>query len=381
MQAGQYMLYEKLRNYAATDIYPMHMPGHKRNVSLLPPGLPYGVDITEIHGFDDLHEPEGVLRETAELAAALYGSGKAFLLVNGSTVGILAAIGAHTQRGDKVLMTRSCHRAVHNAASLFGLAPVFLAPETDDATGIECSIDPADVESAFMDHPNIRLVVITSPTYEGVISDVAAIADIAHSHGVPLFVDQAHGAHLDFSGKFRGGAIKAGADIVVMSLHKTLPALTQCSLLHTCGGFSNVEEIKRLLSVLQTSSPSYVLMASIDSCLRLLSVSREKLFTDYERNLEHFDEDIKTLRKLAVLCYGNDDVHPGFFSFDPGKLVIVTRKAKMNGFELADALRSGYNIELELARAGYAIAMTSVCDTPEGFRRLAQALNETDRAI
>jgi len=359
----------------------MHMPGHKRNTGLLPPGIPYDIDITEIHGFDDLHDPCGILRETAELAAGLYGSSRAFLLVNGSTVGILAAIGAHTTRGDKILATTNCHRSVRNAAALFGLDPVYMTPETDKMSGIALSISPEAVDLALENTPDIKLAVITSPSYEGVISDIRAIADIAHKRNIPLLVDSAHGAHLGFSPGFPDSAVHAGADVVVMSLHKTLPALTQCSLLHICGDLSNAGEKARLLSVLQTSSPSYVLMASIDYCLRLLASDKDKLFYDYEQNLSRFSEDIRTLKTLYVLCHGSAHPCPDFFAFDPGKLVIVTNNTALSGVMLADILRTEYKIELELAGSDYAIAMTGICDRTEGFTRLAEALMAIDNAI
>ena len=374
------MIYDKLAQYAASGVYPMHMPGHKRAAGFLPPGLPYDIDITEIHGFDDLHDPRGVLKETSELASSLYGSDKAFLLVNGSTAGILAAIGAHTKRCDKILMARNCHRSVYNAAELFGLEPVFITPETDETSGISCSIDPAAVKLGLENDKNIKLIVITSPTYEGVISDVASISELAHKNNIPLFVDEAHGAHLGFSDGFPGEAIHLGADVAVMSLHKTLPALTQCSLLHARGKYADIGEISRLLSVLQTSSPSYVLMASIDACLRLLKADKEKLFIEYERNLDSFSKSIMTMKNLYVLHHGSDKAHTGFFAFDPGKLVIITKKTALSGIMLMDILRAEYKIELERACAGYAIAMTSVCDRPEGFSRLAGALSAIDRS-
>ena len=224
------MLYNKLLELNSSGIYPMHMPGHKRGREFLPAELPYKLDITEIHGFDDLHNPKGLLRDTAELAASLYGSSKAFLLINGSTAGILAAVGAFTERGDKILVTRNNHWSVDNAAEIFGLEVLYIEAQKDKETKLPLSADPFAVENALKNTPKIRLVVVTSPSYEGVISDIGAISKIAHKHGIPLLVDGAHGAHLSFSEGFAGCAVKAGADAVVMSLHKTLPAMTQCSL-------------------------------------------------------------------------------------------------------------------------------------------------------
>jgi len=378
------MLYDKIKEYAESGVYPMHMPGHKRNALFLPPGLPCDADITEIPGFDDLHDPHGVLLETSELAAGLYGSSRAFLLVNGSTAGVLAAIGAHAAHGDRILVAGNCHRSVFNAAELFGLDTVTIAQETGAAGaagGIGLSIDPESVDSALEKDSSIKLVVLTSPTYEGVISDVRSIAHAAHARGVPLFVDSAHGAHLGFSPVFPDSAVASGADVVVMSLHKTLPALTQCSLLHVCGSRANAGELARLLSVLQTSSPSYVLMASIDSCLRLLSSEKDELFRAYERNLACFGEGIKTLRKIIVPYHGPCPPHPGFFAFDPGKIVVVTKNTPLSGFMLADILRAEHKIEVELARDNYVVAMTSICDSEDGFARLAEALVRIDRSL
>ena len=372
------MLYEKLTKYAASGIYPMHMPGHKRNPGLNLPGLPYDIDITEVHGFDNLHDPRGVLRETADLAAGLYGSDKAFLLINGSTAGILSAIGAHARHGDKILMARNCHLSAYNAVALFGLKPVYIHPGTEPATGVAKSVRPEAVAAALENQPDIKLVVVTSPTFEGVISDIASIADAAHSHNVPLLVDAAHGAHLGFSPEFGGCALKAGADIVVMSLHKTLPALTQCALLHIRGGRASSDEISRLLSVFQTTSPSYVLMASIDRCLRIIASDKDRLFGDYTRNLDRLREEVSSLQNLSLLWHGPAAPPFGFFAYDPGKLVIMTTKTTLSGTAMADIMRAEHKIELEMSCAAFAVAMTGICDTEVGFERLAAALKAID---
>ena len=372
------MLYDKLKEYAKSGAYPMHMPGHKRNTGFLPPGFPYDIDITEIHDFDNLHAPCGCLLKIADFAARLYGSDKSFLLVNGSTVGLLAAIGAHTVRGDKILMARNCHLSVYNAVSLFGLSPIYIQPKTDEKTGFAASIAPSAVKSALDSDPDIKLVVLTSPTFEGVVSDISAISDAVHEKNIPLLVDAAHGAHLGFSAKFPNSRVKAGADIVVISLHKTLPALTQCALLHICGTRANTDETERLLKTLQTTSPSYVLMASIDHCLRLVASEGAHLFGEYEKKLELFTERVSALKNLSVFTFPSS-AGPQFYAHDPGKIVILTNNV-MSGTELSEVLRAEYNIELEMACPSYAVAMTSICDSVEGFVRLAEALIEIDRS-
>ena len=361
----------------------MHMPGHKRNGSFLPLRSAAGFDITEISGFDDLHCPQGILANTQKSAANLYGSKEAFMLINGSTVGVLAAIGAHCKRKDKILTADNCHVSVPNAAELFGLDLVCINAASDKTSGVSCGMSPESIEAALIKDPQIRAVVVTSPTYEGVVSDIDAIAKTVHKAGIILIVDCAHGAHLGFSDAFPKNPVSLGADIVIMSLHKTLPALTQCSLLHVCSDRADTGAIKRMLDILQTTSPSYLLMASIDYCVRLLETDADRLFREYEGNLKSFLKRLIDLRKLSVL-----EPKPAFFALDPGKIVIVTKNRtlsdfeqdsfSLSGYELADILRKKYKIELERAYESYAIAMTSICDTPDGFERLADALLSID---
>ena len=224
-------LLEKLQEYRAEDMYPFHMPGHKRKP--LPFPNPYSIDITEIDGFDNLHHAEGILKEAQERAADLYGSKECFYLVNGSTCGLLAAICAATKKRDKVLVARNCHKAVYHALYLNELQAEYIYPVITKS-GIQGQIEPEQVKKALLLNPDIAAVILTSPTYEGVVSDINAIAGIAHERGIPLIVDEAHGAHLGFGAGFPENAVRQGADAVIMSLHKTLPSFTQTALLHLC---------------------------------------------------------------------------------------------------------------------------------------------------
>ena len=225
------MLEQKLNELEQSDIYPFHMPGHKR--AFLPFANPYAIDITEIEGFDNLHHATGILQEAQQKAADLYGAKKTYYLVNGSTCGLLAAISAAVPRGEKILVARNCHKAVYHAMYLRQLVPVYLYPE-DTAYGIQGQVTPQMVRKQLEQTPDIRAVVITSPTYDGVVSDIKNIADTVHAYGIPLIVDEAHGAHFGFSPEFPENATRLGADAVIMSVHKTLPAFTQTALLHLC---------------------------------------------------------------------------------------------------------------------------------------------------
>ena len=362
--------------------YPLHMPGHKRNTEKYRMDNPYGLDITEIDGFDDLHEPEGILAEGMQRAARVCGADESWYLVNGSTAGILAGIAACTRRGDRILMARGCHKSAYNAAMIGGLRPVYLYPPASGSWNISGSIRPEDVEKALASDESegtvprgrIALVVVTSPTYEGVISDIRGIAAACHAHGVPLLVDEAHGAHLVLPG-FPESAVSCGADLVIQSLHKTLPAFTQTGLLHRCGNLVSGGRVKQFLDIYQSSSPSYLLMAGIDQCVGWME--QESTPVDaavWQGMLREFYEMTSGCRSLRVL--GRE---PEFFDRDPSKLVISTRNTGHTGPELMSILREEYGFELEMASADYVIAMTGAGDRPEEIRRFARAICDLDR--
>ena len=373
-------LIEKLENYYDKNYLPMHMPGHKRNLELLGEKLPYKIDITEIEGFDDLHHSTGIIKDIEEKARKIYGSKRSFLLVNGSTCGILSGIRAMTKYGDKVLVARNSHKSVYNAIELNGLNPIYLLPKIDKY-GIDRNIDYKDVEKILENNRDVKLVILTSPTYEGIISDIKKIVDVAHKYNVPVLVDEAHGAHLKFINKIsKNEAINAKADVVIQSLHKTLPALTGTAILHIQGDYVKEENIERELSIFETSSPSYILISSIEECLDIIIKKGQELFKKYEENLKYFYKETKKLKKLKILGNkileektNNEDEY-----YDFGKIVVLTNNCKITGKELADILRTNYKIELEMSSVNYALAMTSICDTKENFKRLLQALKEID---
>lgn len=209
-------LLERLSTYAASDAYPFHMPGHKRQVKMGITSVPnpFSVDITEINGFDNLHHAEDILKESMNSAAAVYGADRSWYLVNGSTCGILAAIAAAVKPGEKILMARNSHKSAYHAVVLNQLEPVYLYPEEVPEFQIPGGIEPEQVERALLEHPEIRAVFVTSPTYEGIVSDIQGIVATAHRHGAALIVDEAHGAHLPFGdgNYFPDGALQEGAD-------------------------------------------------------------------------------------------------------------------------------------------------------------------------
>jgi len=362
-------IYEQLRDYTKTDIYPFHMPGHKRNREFLSfDSDPVAIDVTEISATDNLQAPEGIIFDTQIKAANIFGADQSFLLANGATGGVIASILSAVPDGGSLIMARNSHMSAYSAVTLGGLRPVYVYPKVSSCQ-IAGSISPACVEEAFKKTPDARAVFITSPTYEGVISDVSAISKIAHAHNAILIVDEAHGSHMRFHDVFPKSALELGADIVIHSLHKTLPSLTQTALLHTKGELVNHRLIRQFLNMINSSSPSYVLLSSIGKCLDFLENSSEA-FNRYTERLDNARSEISSLRNLSLLGKTSD-----FFDYDISKIVLTAD----DGNKLALELLKKYSLQMEMSSDHIMLAMTSVADTSHGFLRLNSALRELDK--
>lgn len=343
------MLHNELKN---NNKYPFHMPGHKRNDKFNICGS--DIDITEIEGFDNLHNPTGYIKEIEFELEKLYNSNKSFLLVNGSTLGILCAVLAVTNKNDKIAVARNCHQSVFNACFLNELNIVYIEPEYNTENGFYTRISQETVDKCFKENPDIKAVVITNPTYEGFISNIIS--------PVTLIVDSAHGAHFGFGNfpKYPKG------DIIVSSLHKTLPALTQTAVLNVYNE-KYISMVKKYIDILETSSPSYVLMSSVSKCIETLK-NEPNLFINLENRLKQFYS-IK-LNNLNLIK--NDD---------KSKIIISVANTNINGYELSDILRNKYLIECEAQSINYITLISSVGDTEEGFKRLIKALCEIDKSL
>ena len=378
-ETGKY-LDRTLYQYGRGQDYPFHMPGHKRQA--VTPYLtdPWKEDITEITGFDNLHHAEGILKEAQEYGAKIFRAKRTWFLINGSTAGILAAVSACTSPGGKILMARNSHKAVYHAAYLRQLKTEYLYPSREKTLGMNGGIFPEDVASALEKDPNIQAVLITSPTYDGILSDVKRIAQAAHRYGIPLIVDEAHGAHLPFHQLFPKSALYLGADLVIQSLHKTLPSLTQTAVIHQQSDLVSGERLERFLGIYQTSSPSYVLMASITACLRYLEENGGQAFDRYVSRLGQCRRKLSQMKNLYLPgreIWGQG----GIFDLDLSKILISGAGAGIQGPALHRILREKYRLEMEMEAPGYVLALTSVMDTEEGFGRLTKALEEIDSAL
>lgn len=364
-------LFDKLEAYRKGDIYPCHMPGHKRKASGKLPAALAGIDITEIEGFDNLHHPEGILRELQQRAAVLCGAEESFYLVNGSTGGILSAVSAALPAGGQILMARNCHMSAYHAAYLRNLKITYLWPEWLGEYDIFDAVKPEQVREVLEKESEIGAVLLVSPTYEGRIADIRQIAGMVHEKGIPLIVDEAHGAHLGLNGRVHENSCQAGADIVIQSVHKTLPALTQAALLHVNGKLIDRGLLRRFLRIYQSSSPSYLLMASIDSALDYVEGCGEEAYAAFERQYGGMREGLRECRHLKFLP---EDPK----SQDLGKLLISVKNTSLTGRQLYDMLLTRYGLQMEMAAESYVLAMFTIGDGPEGYARMEKALLEID---
>ena len=328
------------------------MPGHKRNEKFGITGA--DIDITEIDGFDNLHSPSGVIADIENRLKGIYKAKKSFMLVNGTTVGILSAIFAVCGEGDKIIIAKNCHKSVYNACMLRKLRVVYAEPEFDSINGCYTRITQDELDSVLAQHRDAKAIVITSPTYEGRISEIKS--------DISLIIDAAHGAHLGihYFPKYPEGSI------VISSLHKTLPALTQCAVMNVYDE-KYTEKAKRYLDIFETSSPSYVLMNSVSICCDVITENKA-YFKEYYDSLCDFRL-IEFEHLMLKYCE------------DISKIVISTENTEFSGAELADILRKNYGIEVEMASVNYVVLMTSVGDEKEAFDRLKTALIEIDSEL
>lgn len=367
-------LFEELRKHSESDIYPYHMPGHKRRPFGMLPGELSRIDITEIDGFDNLHQPEGILDGLQREAAGLYGAEESFYLVNGSTCGILSAVSCALPEGGHILMARNCHRSAYHGIYLRGLRATYLYPPYLEEYGIYDALEPEEVRRALEREPDIGAVLVVSPTYEGRISDIRAIADIVHERGIPLIVDEAHGAHLGLADGFPKNSCQQGADLVIHSVHKTLPALTQTALLHVNGQRIDRGLLRRFLRIYQSSSPSYLLMAGIDNALRYVGLQGQEAFGAFRQRFEAMLDRLRGCRHLRFLMDTGDRQ-------DTGKLLIATKQSGLTGKQLYDILLGRYHLQPEMAYTGFVLAMFTVNDGEEAYRRMTEALLAIDGAL
>jgi arginine/lysine/ornithine decarboxylase len=349
-----------------------HMPGHKFgtsadidkiNLSLL--------DNTEVIGMDNLYDAKGIIKQAMGLMADFYGAKETLFLTNGSTAGILASILAVCKDNDKIIVARNCHHSVWNALALSGAEPIYVSPKYLQEDHILGGITAEDIKEALVTYPDVKGVIIVSPTYEGIVSDIKEIAQVVHAHEKILIVDEAHGAHFIIGDKFPISSIQLGADIVINSMHKTLPALTQSALCHICSDRVDYKKVLSALRMIQTSSPSYIIMGLMDYIRCYILDHKQIIKEEYINYLICTRESLKRLKRLKL-------IEKPSAKYDISKILISTMHTNIDGYRLAEMLDDQYDIVVEAALSTHIIVITTMADNKDTLSALEDALIAID---
>lgn len=369
-------LFEGILQYSNSSPSIFHMPGHKQqNVfgECLDSNI-VKLDVTEIQCTDNLHDPSGIIRNAQILAAHTFGADESFFIVNGSTAGVHAMILAVCNEGDKILIARDCHKSAVNALILSGAIPVYIAAGFDDSSCVPLPPTVEAVKAAIQKHPDAKAVFITRPSYYGICCNLKMIADIVHKAGMVLIADEAHGAHFMLSGELPEPALKCGADMCVQSLHKTLPSLTQSAILHVKSKRVDLERLKFFLKALQTSSPSYVLMSSIDCCRDFIDKQAEKLMVVLLERIQLLKKQLDELKNIKMLW----ELKEREFNRDYTRLVFNVSSTGLTGYKALHLLSKKYNLQAEMGDLWNIVCISTICDSHSNFEILAAALRSLE---
>ncbi|MCC2231416.1 aminotransferase class I/II-fold pyridoxal phosphate-dependent enzyme [Hominifimenecus microfluidus] len=375
-------IYEALEEFRARRVVPFDVPGHKRGrgnpelVELLGQKC-VGLDVNSMKPLDNLCHPVSVIRAAEELAAEAFGAAHAFLMVGGTTSSVQAMILSVCGRNDKIILPRNVHRSVINAMILCGAHPVYVNPEVDERLGIPLGMRMEQVDKAIRENPDARAVLVNNPTYYGICSNLPEIVKLAHAHGMKVLADEAHGTHLYFGENLPISAMAAGADLAAVSMHKSGGSLTQSSLL-LAGPSMSEGHIRQMINLTQTTSGSYLLMASLDISRRNLALRGRE---DFARVVDLAEYARKEINEIGGYdAYSRELINgDSVFDFDVTKLSIYTYGIGLAGIEVYDLLRDEYDIQTEFGDLGNLLAYVSIGDRKQEIERLVGALAEVKR--
>lgn len=360
----------QLREIVETNLISFHVPGHKLGKIYDKLGYSdivkniYKMDTTEIPGTDNLHSPEGIIKKSQERASKVFKSDVTYYLVNGSTCGIQGAIMALCNPKDKIIVNRDCHQSVINSCILADIEPIYILSKIDKETNIQEGIHIEEAKKIIDNNLDAKAILLTYPTYYGRTFDLKEICDYAHKHKIAVIVDEAHGAHLGLSDRLPKTALEEGADIVIQSTHKTLPSFTQSSMIHIKGDRVDRQKLSTMLRIIESSSPSYMLMSSLELAVDIYETKGNELMEELLDNIEKFKEKNKN---TSFDIYNEDD---------KTKLFLSSKKLGMTGYELEDLLREKYNIQVELANYYGVLLICTIGNTKEDLDRLSEALED-----
>jgi arginine decarboxylase len=371
-------LVEMLKNLSISQNAAFYAPGHKKGrgipknlVNLLGKDV-FRADLPELPELDNLFAPESVIAEAQQLAAELFGAENTYFLVNGSTCGIIASIMATCNVGDKIILPRNIHQSAVSGLILSGAVPIFIDPEYDRALDLNYSITPEALKLALQQHPDAKAVMLLYPTYQGVCGDIRAIVSLTQEYNIPLVVDEAHGAHFSFHKDLPLSALAAGADVAIQSTHKVLGAMTQASMLHLCGGRVDRSRLEKALQLVQSTSPSYVLLASLDAARQQMAMEGEGLM---RRTL-----DLAAVARDKIACIDGLSVlealeipHNGFFNLDKTRLTVNVSQLGITGYEADEILHQELGVTAELPLLNHLTFIISLGNTIEDIDKLISA--------
>jgi arginine/lysine/ornithine decarboxylase len=374
---------DAILNYVKKGRTAFHMPGHARG-RIAPPELleffgenVYLADLTEVEGLDYLHKPEGVLKEAQDIAADAFGADQSFFLVNGSTVGVVCMMLSAVKPKEKIILQRNTHRSAIAGLTLGDIQPIFIQSRFQPELNMMTGITPDDLEEAILANPDAKAVLLTCPNYFGMSENTPELIRIAHENDMVALVDEAHGVHLHFHPDIPMSAVDLRADMVVQSMHKTMPSFTQSSILHLNGNLINPKRVQTLLSYLQTSSPSYLLMASIDAARREFALHGEELI---DKAIATADKARKRIKDFKYLYSFREEIVDDMTicSFDPTKLTICVKNAGYMGYECEPILNQKFNVEIELADLNNILCFITAGNSDQDIDHLMEALQYFD---
>lgn len=375
-------IYEALERFREMRVVPFDVPGHKHGKGN--PELTaflgekcVGVDVNSMKPLDNLCHPVSVIRDAELLAADAFGAKHAFLMVGGTTSSVQSMVLSCCKHGDKIILPRNVHRSVINSLVLCGAIPVYVNPDVDRRLGISLGMSREHVRKAIAEHPDAVAVLVNNPTYYGICSDLRAIVKMAHDAGMLCLADEAHGTHFYFGENMPVSAMRAGADMAAVSMHKSGGSLTQSSLL-LIGENVNERHVRQIINLTQTTSGSYLLMSSLDISRRNLALRGKEVFRKVIEMAEYAREEINAVG--GYYAYGRELINgDSIFDFDPTKLSVHTRDIGLAGIEVYDILRDEYDIQIEFGDIGNILAYLSIGDRMQELERLVSALAEIKR--
>lgn len=375
-------IFEALKKHKLNRVVPFDVPGHKggRGNKELTEFLGENclkVDVNSMKPLDNLCHPTSVIREAEQIAADAFGAKAAFFMVNGTTASVQGMIMSICKTGDKIIMPRNVHRSAINALVVCGAIPVYVNPGVNKDLGIPLGMSLSDVKKAILDNPDAKAILVNNPTYYGICSDLRGIVDFAHSHNMKVLVDEAHGTHFYFGDNMPVSAMAAGADMAAVSMHKTGGSLTQSSFL-LCGEGINPSHVRQVINLTQTTSGSYLLLVSLDTARRNLSLNGKEIFQKTVNFAEYARTEINKIG--GYYAFGAELIdYKAFFDFDPTKLSVHTRDMGLAGIEVYDLLRDEYNIQIEFGDISNFLAIISAGDRAMEMERLIASLSEIKR--